>query len=141
MSPRPAHPGASGGFGGFGGPSRSQPQAPGPRSRPEQAAVVTMQYRYVVAGQLCAGAPEPHPQRGSDDVEEEESRPWHARDSGQDPIELPQPLHEACAYDHPGSVAAEEAFPMLQTLLVHQLMAAQVQALPHPQDEPPPSEV
>src|SRR5660398_297177 len=37
MSPRPAHPGPSGGFGGFGGPSRSQPQAPGPRSRPEQA--------------------------------------------------------------------------------------------------------
>src|SRR5660398_71561 len=104
-------------------------------------AVVTMQYRYVVAGQICAGAPEPHPQRGSDDVEHQESRPWHAQGSGQDPIELPQPLHETCTYDHPGSVAVEEAFPMFQTLLVHQLMAAQVQALPHPQDEPPPSEV
>ena len=48
----------------------------------------------VAAGRIADGHPGPHPQSGTDGVEEEETPPVHTADAGDDSVRLAQALDE-----------------------------------------------
>lgn len=63
----------------------------------------------VAAGQVAQADPGPHPQRGAERVEGQETPPVQAGEAGHDPVHLAQSLDEPGHRDDPGAVPVEKA--------------------------------
>jgi hypothetical protein len=70
----------------------------------------------VVSGEVAEADPGPHPQGGADGVEDEETQPVHAGDTGDDPVRLAQALNEARERDDYGAAPVEEVLGLVQSL-------------------------
>jgi hypothetical protein len=62
----------------------------------------------VIAGRIADGHPGPHPQRGTDGVEEQETPPVHTADAGDDSVRLAQALDEPRNHDDLAAVPVEK---------------------------------
>src|SRR5436305_15174312 len=69
----------------------------------------------MAAGEVADAGPHQDPERGTDRVEDEKSRPLHAGRAGDDSVGLAQALDEACDDDDLAAVTVEECGGFVQS--------------------------